>query len=377
MSSLFLTSAGKGKRIVLWTLLSFATSQLALSVYLDKRRPEIRDPLYGFRLHSLQARLTESPGSQLFLALGSSRVKYSIWPGVMNVQPREGEPPPILYNFGINGMGTIRELMYLRRLLADGIRPDWLLLEVWPPLWAEDGFFKESRMVLGEDDLRWRDIPLVCRYFAKESSVVRQGLRKWMVPISDYRGRLLEAVRQMVRPHELSEDTKKHLSDWLPADRGGWFPLPWGAATAEARQRAIEHGAEEMKPLVDPLHIDPRSDAALRTLLKECRQRGIRVALILMPEHSRTRGWYPPQALTLMHQYLGQLKQEYAVPIVDTRRWVGDGDFADYCHMATAGVPEFSERLGREVVQPLIQGESLDPAVLLADEEPKASNKND
>ena len=371
MPKLFLTSAGKGKRIVLWTLAAFAISQLALSIYLDKRRPEVRDPLYGFRLHSLRARLAESPGAPLFLALGSSRVKYSVWPDAMKVQGQEDAAPPVVYNFGINGMGTIRELMYLRRLLADGIRPEWLLVEVWPPLWAEDGFFRESRMICGEDDLRWRDIPLVCRYFRKERDVVRYGLRKWLMPISDYRGRLLEAAEQVIRPDKQSEDTRRHLTDWQPSDRGGWFPLPWGAPTPEARHRAIEHGAEEMKPLVDPLHIDPRSDSALRELLAECQKRGIKVALILMPEHSRTRGWYPPQALVLVHQYLAELTREHPVPIVDTRRWVLDEDFADYCHMDNSGVSAFSQRLGQEVVQPMVEGKPIRAAVLLADEEPK------
>jgi hypothetical protein len=371
MPKLFLTSAASGKRVVVWTLAAFALSQLALSIYLDKRRPEVRDPLYGFRLHSLRSRLAESPGAPLFLALGSSRVKYSVWPGAMKVHGSEGTPPPVIYNFGINGMGTIRELMYLRRLLADGIRPEWMLVEIWPPLWAEDGFFKESRMVLGEDDLRWRDIPLVCRYFRKEKDVLRQGLRKWLMPISDYRGRLLEAAEQLIHPDKVSRETEKHLPDWKPTDRGGWFQLPWGAPTPEARHRAIEHGAEEMKPLVDPLHIDPRSDSALRELLMECQRGGIKVALILMPEHSRTRGWYPPQALTLMHQYLARLQQEYPVPIVDTRRWTADADFADYCHMDTSGVPAFSERLGREVVRPLVEGRPLAPSVLLAEQEPK------
>lgn len=371
MPSFFLTSAAKGKRAVLWTLAAFAVSQLALSIYLDKRRPEVRDPLYGFRLRSLQTRLAESPGAPLFLALGSSRVKYSVWPDAMKIHGRDGSPSPVVYNFGINGMGTIRELMYFRRLLADGIRPDFLLVEIWPPLWAEDGFFKESRMILGEDDLRWRDIPLVCRYFRKEQDVIRQGMRKWLLPISDYRGRLLEATEQLVRPDKQSDNTTKHLADWLPSDRAGWFPLPWGAPTPEARHRAIEHGAEEMKPLVDPLRIDPRSDSALRALLAECQQRGIKVSLILMPEHSRTRGWYPPQAISLVHQYLARLTREYPVPIVDTRRWASDEDFADYCHMDTGGVPAFSERLGREVVQPMVEGVPLNSAVLLADEEPK------
>jgi hypothetical protein len=367
MPSFFLTPAAKGKRIVLWTLVCFAASQMALSLYLVKRRPEVRDPLYGLRLCSLRTKRAESPKAPLFLILGSSRVKYSVWPGAMKVHGREGEPPPVVYNFGVNGLGPIRELMYLRRLLADGVRPDWLLVEVWPPLWPEAGYFTESRMVLGEDDLRWRDIPLVGRYFLKEQGVVRYGLRKWLLPISDYRGRLLEATAHVLLPHAQARESAEHVRDWLPKDDTGWFPLPWGATTAEGRRRAIEHGAEEMKPLVDPLNIDPRSDSALRELLTECRRHDIQVALILMPEHSRTRGWYPPQAHELVGSYLNRLRQDYPVPIVDTRAWAPDEDFADYCHMGTNGVPAFSERLGREVVQPLIDGKPLSDSVLFTD----------
>jgi hypothetical protein len=364
MPSFFLTPAAKGKRIVLWTLVCFAVSQLALSIYLEKQRPEVRDPLYSLRLRSLRAKLAESPNAPLFLVLGSSRVKYSVWPAAMKIRGREDEPTPVVYNFGVNGLGPLRELMYLRRLLADGVRPDWLLVEVWPPLWPEAGFFRESRMVVGEDDLRWRDIPFVCRYFLKERAVVHYGLRKWLLPISDYRGRLLEATAHGLLPHTYAGEAAQHVRDWLPQDSTGWFPLPWGAATAEGRRLAIEHGAEEMKPLVDPLNIDPRSDSALRELLADCRQHNIKVALILMPEHSRTRGWYPPQALALVHRYLGHLQQEYPLPIVDTRAWAPDEDFADYCHMGTSGVPAFSERLGREVVQPLIEDRPLDNSVL-------------
>jgi hypothetical protein len=366
MPSLFLTSAAKGRRIVLWSFVCFAVSQMILSVYLDKWRPEIRDPLYGYRLRSLQARLAESPHAPLFLVMGSSRVKYSVSPSVMNVPWRDGSSPPVIYNFGINGLGTIRELMYLRRLLADGVRPDWLLVEVWPPLWAESGFFRESRLILGTDDLRWRDIPLVWRYFFKERDVVRHGLRKWLLPISDYRSWLLASTVDVLLPRKQVKDMTELVGDWLPPDHNGWFPLPWEAATAADRQRAIEHGAEEMKPMVDPLNIDPRSDSALRELLSECRRQGIKAALILMPEHSRTRGWYSPQALALVQRYLSQLQQEHSVPIVDTRTWAPDEDFADYCHMANKGVPAFSARLGREVVQPLIEDRPLSPSVLFA-----------
>jgi len=370
MSSIFLLPAAKGRRAVLWTLLCFAASQLALSMYLDSRRPEVRDPLYGYRLHSLRSRLAESPKAPLFLALGSSRIKYSLWPALMKVRPGAGAPAPVIYNFGINGMGNIRELMYFRRLLADGIRPEWLLLEVWPPLWTQSGIFEETRMVLSEDDQHWRDLPLLIRYFSGKPDVVKQAVRRSLLPITDYRGNLVQTTIETLLPRQHVDEKKNlHLADWIPFDSTGWFRVPWQRNTPEEKRIALEHGAEEMKPLVTPLRIDPRSDGALRELLDECRTRGIKVALIWMPEHSLTRGWYPPQARALAHRYLGQLKQEYHIPIIDTREWVRDENFVDYCHVGLPGVAPFSERVGHEVIQPIVEGKNLNDAVLYKDGE--------
>jgi hypothetical protein len=367
MPSLFLTSAGKGKRIVLWTLAGIALSQLALSIYLDRRRLETRDPLYGHRLHSLQARLAESPNAPLFLILGSSRVKYSVCPSAMTIHSAGGTPAPIVYNFAMNGMGTIRELMYFHRLMADGIRPKWLLIEVWPPLWAESGFFRESRMVQGEDDLHWRDLPLLYRYFRNDRDVLHLAVRKCLLPIRTYRDLLLSLTGRSLLTVANLDEIKKRIEDSLPVDSNGWFPLPWETITAEAKQRGLLDGIEKIKPLLEGLHPDPRSDRALRELLEECRRHGIKTALILMPEPSFTRGWYSPQTRRLVREYLTRIQQQEQVPIIDARAWQPDDEFADASHMARVGVPAFSARLGREVVQPLIEDRPFDPSILFAD----------
>jgi hypothetical protein len=370
MPSFFLTPASKGKRIVLWSLACFAISQLVLSMYLDTRQLEMRDPLYGYRLNRLRERLAESSNPPLFLLLGSSRVKYSIWPSAMKLHATENGMQPIVYNFGMNGMGAIRELMYFRRLLADGIRPNWIMLEVWPPLWAEAGFFSESRMIQGEDDLHWRDLPLICRYFRRDVDVLHLALRRSLLPISDYRARMLGSVLEPLLPQGQIQAISRHARQCSPDDADGWFPLPWEIHTPEAMRHAQQDGEEKIKPLLQPVRIDPRSDAALRELLAECRQRGIKAALILMPEPSRTRAWYTPQARTIVRDYLSRLQHDYPVPIIDTRTWVHDDDFSDTCHMGQKGVPAFSERLGREVVRPLLEDKPLARDVLFVEQDP-------
>ena len=364
MPSIFLTPAGKGRRIVFWTLGCFLLVQLVLTVYLAGWMRELRDPLYGFRLRSLRARLAESPHAPLFLILGSSRIKHSICPSDLEVEAAGDAPKPIVYNFGINGMGFIRSLIYFRRLLADGIHPDILLLETWPPLWGQSGFCQESRLVMGFDDLSLRDLPLACRYFFQERDVLRFALRRAFLPISCYRSRFLKAAVRSLLPREQAEEMDKQVSDAWPADHDGWFLMPWEPATPEAKAHALQQGVIDIKPLLSSLRLDPRSDAALRELLAECRQRGIRVAMILMPEHSLTRGWYSAQARELVQDYLSRIQREEQVPIVDSRDWVSDDEFADSCHMSQKGVPAFCRRLGREVVQPLLEGKPLPNRVL-------------
>jgi hypothetical protein len=371
MPSLFLTTAAKGRRIVFWSLVCIALTQLVLSFYLDKRCLEIRDPVYGCRLRSLQARLAESPNTPLLLILGSSRVKYGVAPGAMKVRARTGESP-FIYNFGFDAMGHIRALMYLRRLLADGVRPDFLLVEVWPPCWTEGGIFHEALAVPVADDLHWYDIPLLCRYFFDEKDVVRLGLQKSLLPISAYRSQLLQTTVRSLLPRGQADEMARHLHDEQPRDERGWFPMPeiWRQSTPERRCR-IEREAKKTKALLDSLVVNPRSDTALREILEQCRRHGIRAALIFLPEHSRTRSWYSPRVLATVRDYLGQLQKEFRVPVVDVRTWVPDEDFADdYVHMRSQGVPRFSERLGREVVQPLMQGTPLDSRVLFVEDVP-------
>jgi hypothetical protein len=371
MPCVFLTSAGRGKRAVFWTVLCFAVSQLALWVYLDCRQPEVRDPLYTHRLHSLQSRLARSPDAPLVLLLGSSRVKYGLWPAAMPVRSPAGSPPPVIYNFAFNGAGFIRQLMYFRRLVAEGVRPNCVLVETWPPLWAESGYFAESKMVIHEDEPHWQDIPLLCRYFFfREPTVGLEVTRKCLAPIRAYRGRLLQAAAQSLLSREQLRARAKNGVDWVPADDTGWFPLTWGPTTPEQKRQSLEEAMVHVKPLMDSLCIDPRSDAALRELLGECQSRGIRVALVLMPEHGVTRRWYPPQARALIQSYLDRISRAFRVPIVDGREWSADEHFADLCHLGRHGVEPLSARVGREVVQPLLDGEPLSGHILLADGPP-------
>jgi hypothetical protein len=368
MPKLFLLPADTGRRAALWGLLFFACTQVALSVYLNRQRLELRDPVFGWRLRTLQKRLRENPGAPLVLVLGSSRALNGLSPAYISVPLGQKGPAPLVYNFAFAGAGSVKELMTFCRLRAAGIRPDWLLIESWPVLWPEDGVLAE-RHLLVEDELCWSDLTVLSRYLPGKLDFFTHALKGNLMPLVCYRSRLLHAGARFLLSPELNRRLAQENDDWISTDETGWLPCRKIPANREAQRREVAKGLLVAAPLLNPLRISPDSDRALRELLDECRASGIKTALFLMPEHSACRGWYTTATRVVVDAYLGQLGQDYHVPVIDTRPWVPDEDFADFCHMMPQGAGPFSERFGRDVLRPWLQGKPLDRAVLLQQSE--------
>lgn len=366
MANYFLLPAAKGKRAIGWWLTLFACSQLVLVVYLYWRHPELKDPVYGSRIVSLRKRLAEEPGRPLVLILGSSRAMNCIAPAAFPPSSDSSGRAPLVYNFAISGSGPVRMHMTFRRLLADGIRPDRLLVETWPPLWPQEGSFDE-RQSLDQDDLRWIDLPTLFRYLPNHREMLTRAGRGNLIPLVCYRSRLLYATARSLLPPRQAWQFANELRNWHSNDETGWIPVLNMPATPEEKHREVERGQVMAKPLLNPVRIHASSDRALRDLLDECKAQGIQVALMLLPEHSACRRWYSPEAQELVHKYLGSVSREYRVPVFDVRDWMDDDAFADFCHMAPWGAGPFSERFGREVLQPWCEGRPIDPKVLLHD----------
>lgn len=365
MPRYFLVPAARGKRAIFWCAFFFACSQLALGAYLYLRHPELRDPVFGNRIRDFQQRRAEQPNAPLVLILGSSRAMNGIAPAELPIHLAPDRPTPLVYNFALSGSGAVRMLMTFRRLLAVGVRPDYLLVETWPPMWCEDGGYDENR-IISQDDLRWIDVPLLCRYLPGKREILTKTVKGSLVPIMSYRARLLHAAARFLLPREQAWQIANELNNWHPFDGTGWLPVLSSPDTAEGLRREVERGRGVTVPLLNPLRIHTNTDRALRELLDLCRAWGIQAAVFLMPEHSECRRWYSPQARELVRSYLGELGRAYQVPVIDTRDWLSDEYFADFCHMARAGAAPFSHRFAREVLQPLLEGQPLGREVILS-----------
>jgi hypothetical protein len=326
-----------------WCLGVFLITQLGLTLTIEKWLPEWRDPLYSVKARRLAQRNTPAPSPFTVVMLGSSRTVYGFNAGLL--EGTLGETTgrsAVVFNFGVTGAGPVTTLLNLSRLLAQGIRPDLVLIEVLPPLLTRQPELAESRH-LPADRLWWRDLPLIERYFGTGPKLWEDWWLTEAVPAYAHRFSILSCLIPAYLPLRLRQDWFLHVNG------SGWVDSPSSLVAPGRRPDAIERTRLEYFPYLKDFQLGGAPCAALREQLELCRQEGIAVALVLMPEGSDFRSWYSATARDQIEGFLGDLQRVYDVPLIDARSWIADEEFSDSHHLLRAGATEFTERLGREV----------------------------
>jgi hypothetical protein len=335
------------RRTLAWGVAGFLCLQLGLVAVMEHWRPEFRDPEYGSKLSGLRQRQAEQPGRPLILVLGSSRAAVGFRPGVLSGES-DSAKEPLVFNFSLLSSGPVLELLCLQRLLADGIRPDFVLVECWPLMWENrGGKFIEGRG-LDAARLGLLDLPRLWPHAADRERLVRDWCSVHLTPWLAHRVNLLRRLMPAWAAREVPPP-----QPWELTDRQGWFG--WHCPDDAAFRRQLTDGARQtFVGYLQDFHHDPRADRALRQLLALCRRRHIPAALLFMPESAEFRGWYPPEVREYAGGYLEHLSGVYDVPLIDARDWVPDDDFIDGYHLRPHGASIFSLRLGREVLPGLL-----------------------
>jgi len=331
---------GIARTALLWGLVGFVLLQAGLVAVVERWRPELRDPRYGRRLVLLRQRLAEAPGRPLVLFMGTSRTLNGVRPALLPAGPA------VRFNFGQAMSGPIRQVLLLRRLLRAGIRPAHVYLEVLP---AQLAFAGEADGLL---EIRWvglRDWPAFQHYWPATHSR-RRWWREGLLPCVGCRDKLLGwllpwAVPSWARPGPW---------DGSATEADGFFGYGddlTGAALA--RWRATTRASQV--PLLEDFRVHSAPDRALRHFLTPCRQQRIAVSLLLLPEGSACRSWYPPGALARLRDYLDGVQREFGIEVIDAREWVSDDGFSDSVHLLPRGATAFTRRFGDEVYRPLLR----------------------
>jgi hypothetical protein len=340
-------TAARGRAALLWGAVAFILGQLALAAAIEWRLPEFRDPNYGRKERRLLQRLGQSPPpAPVVLMLGSSRTMYAFrGQDAERVLAGPGATP-LVFNLGLPGAGPLTELLLLRRLLRQGIRPDLLLVEVLPPVLAGQVSLPE---ITNLDPSRlWHGDLAVAERYAPGAPLRDGWWASWPVPCHSHRLAILSFLTPSLLP--LSE----RLDAFQEIDDSGWTWLPHVKKEDERRRHATDRAREEYSRYLTGFRLGGPNPAALRELLELCRREDIPATLVLMPEGSAFRGWYAPPAWAEVERFLADLRRDYGVDVINARDWLPDEEFADGHHQFPEGATRFSLRLAQDVLAPSI-----------------------
>lgn len=324
------------RSVLIWGIAWIVLGQASVIVFFEWQHPEFLDPKYGCRMLALRDLRQEHKDRTLLVTFGSSRAEQGFRPSLL------APSGPLFYNLARGGSSPLLYLLTLRRLLADGIHPDVLLVEIFPPALSEDG----DGAIIYKPTLR--DLPLLRRYPISR--------RTWAFWLQDrlllwykYRSGFLAWAAPAWLPPQARWG--EHLWDY---QGGEWRIIGRGLSPLE-RRRLTDDAHHRYAHALSHFRVAPAADRALRELLEMCRRQRIGVVLFLMPEAREFRGWYPPEALRRLSDYLAALRDEYGAPVIDARSWIDESEFSDGHHLLSRGAAAFTRRFAAEVQSTLNQ----------------------
>ena len=317
---------------------------------LDYGPPRYRDPEYGKRYSRFLARSREHPGHPVVAVIGSSRVAMGVRPSVLEpLEPHQ----PLLINLSLAGSGPVMELMTLRRLLADGVKPDAVLFEYWPAFLREDGGYHEDARI-DVSRLRPVDVPTVREFYRDPVGTERRMSELRICPMFSHRKPLMNQMCASWMPYCWRTDALfEKIDPW------GWLPGR-EEVTPEQRVHAMEAVGNYYKPLFAQYEVSEVADRALRQAVAECRAANIPVALVYLPESAGFRAFMPPEAVRRADEHLAKVLADLNVPLIDCRGWVPDDDLPDGFHLTQSGAAAYTKKLAPAVIStfPTLNGGS-------------------
>jgi hypothetical protein len=327
------------RRRTLWCGLGFLIVQAGLTVGLETRWANIRDPELDFVQQLIAARRAEAPRRPLFLAVGSSRTLFCF--NAARLSQSSNPTAPLVINAAIKGSGPMLQQITLKRLVAAGQSPARVFLEVMPmSLSTRDGPPIEERQKF---TARYTaaEVAYLLRYYALASRLLVPWLHARLLPVDRRQAELHFALGIDVAPDQVLYREGR--------DDYGWCPVPdYSPGEVEAVTRDM---VERYRTALAQPTVAPGPVRALRDTLRYCQKRHIAVDLLVPPEASAFRRCAPEVAQIHMNVIRG-LAQEAGVPLIDARCWIDDDGFSDGHHATVKGANQFTDRFAREVLAP-------------------------
>jgi hypothetical protein len=341
-----MTASRRSRRALLWGAAFFLLLQAGGGVALDVLFPLYRFPSARDALDAL----ARQPTPPRLLVLGSSRFGCGFDVGEANrlLWSATGSTRLRTFNLSVPAGEPLSHELLLDHLLARGLRPDWLVVEIAPENVSTPGAWMPMHAAR---QLGWRQLPTHFAEVARANSASRY-LGSLALPLWVHRERLLEALAWRPGP-PVAEGA---LEPPPPIDWEQVLRVPRVSSPEEHRRR-LAQGSEAARGWLRNYRVGGQSARALERFLRRCHDEGIRVVLVMPPLSSPYRGEYRPEIDAAFHGYLTPLRQEYGCPLVDARDWAPDALFLDPGHLdGPDGARYFTRLLVRRALLPLVLG---------------------
>jgi hypothetical protein len=235
-------------------------------------------------------------------------------------------------------------MLHLRRLLAAGVRPDIVVVEVNPAAMdePETNFLRPDRVTRGEMDA------LADIGFADD----RYRADWWEAALNPWFGHRFQILGRL-KPK------------WTPPGVP-WmtprFPNPtgWGAwdepVTADSFRARLEVARREHFRAMQNYTVADVPRRALNEVFAICRREGIQTVAVLTPEGSVFRSWYGPAAEIATAELIALADVGTGGWVTDARDWLPDNAFVDGHHVHASAAPGYTKRLARQLIVPAVVG---------------------
>jgi hypothetical protein len=328
------------RRELVWAVIGFAVLQAALALGLEHFWPQVRDPEYRLLAERLDERRTEAPQRPLVVILGSSRTALGLRAEVLS----ETTSAPLVFNFGVPAAGPMTQQVCLRRLLASGLRPDAVVIEVMPALLSQRGRYPHEEMMLDAARLTLDEIALVAGYYQRLDRLLLPWCAARLLPVRRHQAEMRDSLHL-----DAALETRPDPESLRNVTSHGWREPPTHLGPEHQAAAARQAKAQYQRALADA-RLAPGPLRALTDLLSLCRCEGIPATLLLMPEDSAFRALHAPAAKVACDHALAELSREYDVPLVDARTWIDDAGFWDGHHLTPDGADRFTRRFRKDVL---------------------------
>lgn len=316
---------------VVWAIASVFVLQLGFAIALNTGLVNLDDgTTFASKAVQFQDQLNLA-GADSFVvaAFGSSRMMNGFDAAGMESRLDESYGGrTVVYNFGVPGGGNVYTCLSIEKLIEQGIRPDLILVEIYPILLrqgSEQDWFAANEM-------RSKSFENPERYGIK--TVSRPWFEEWLFPWHTYRFFVLNRVAPKLLPMDLRENWAQN------GDEHGWVSVD-KLPELENSEKQVE----QFQRCIDEFELSPDTCRAVRDTVALCQQNNIQCQLVWMPEPNGIRNGYSVKVESEITRFLDQLESEFGVQRIVARDWVNDKGFYDMCHLNRDGAVRFTQRL--------------------------------